>query len=95
MKARSRIHAAAVVPKPVEVDRLFEIGVDDEIWQDAGLDGDAEDTPPEWLSNEQVQEGIKAMLMYTRGKEEIKVLNHEIHVLLAWLSQEHSVFQDP
>ncbi|KAF9514017.1 hypothetical protein BS47DRAFT_1282585, partial [Hydnum rufescens UP504] len=64
MKARSAIHKNAVIPKPVDINGLFDIGVDDAIWEDAGLDGDAEEAPPAWLADEGIREGIKAMLMY-------------------------------
>ncbi|KAF9502919.1 hypothetical protein BS47DRAFT_1369925 [Hydnum rufescens UP504] len=64
MKSRSAIYKNAVIPTPVVVDQLFDMGVDDIIWQDAGLDVEVEDNPPAWLADEKIQDGIKAMLMY-------------------------------
>lgn len=89
MKARSPIHKNAVIPKPVDINGLFDIGVDDAIWEDAGLDGDVEETPPAWLADEKTREGIKAMLMYERGKEEISRLNLEMQALFASLTEQY------
>lgn len=88
MKAQSAIHKNAVIPKPVDISGLFDIGVDDAIWEDAGLDGDAEEAPPAWLADEKTREGIKAMLMYDHGKEEIWRLSIEMHALVASLAQQ-------
>ncbi|KAF9511891.1 hypothetical protein BS47DRAFT_1283341, partial [Hydnum rufescens UP504] len=74
MKAQSATHKNAVIPKPVDINDLFDIGVDDAIWEDAGLNGDAEEAPPAWLADEGIRDGIKAMLMYNCGKEEIQRL---------------------
>ena len=88
MKAQSAIHKNAVIPKPVDISGLFDIGVDDAIWEDAGLDGDAEEAPPAWLADENTREGIKAMLVYDHGKEEIWRLSIEMHALVASLAQQ-------
>ncbi|KAF9504539.1 hypothetical protein BS47DRAFT_1257332, partial [Hydnum rufescens UP504] len=89
MKAQSPIHKNAVIPKPVDINDLFDIGVDDAIWDDAGLDGDVEETPPAWLADEKTREGIKAMLMYDWGKEEIGQLNIEMQALFASLTEQY------
>ncbi|KAF9509443.1 hypothetical protein BS47DRAFT_1365249 [Hydnum rufescens UP504] len=89
MKAQSPIHKNAVIPKPVDINGLFDIGVDDAIWDNPGLDGDVEETPPAWLADEKTREGIKAMLMYDWGKEEISRLNIEMQALFASLTEQY------
>ncbi|KAJ7107142.1 hypothetical protein C8R44DRAFT_834299 [Mycena epipterygia] len=58
-----------VAPLPVPSKGLYQLDVDDVIWQDLGLDGD-EGTPPMWLSNDKVRAGIRAMLQKDRCAEE-------------------------
>ena len=70
----------AVAPRPIVMDHLFALDVDNEIWQDIGLDdqNDADLTvPPHWMSNDNVCVGIKALLEFDQCKEEEKHLIHE------------------
>ena len=53
----------ALCPIPINTDNLFSLDVDDDIWQDIGLnEDDKSTTPPPWLSDENIQKGIRAML---------------------------------
>ncbi|KAF8834133.1 hypothetical protein BDN67DRAFT_1016817 [Paxillus ammoniavirescens] len=46
-----------VAPPFISQNGIFQLDVDDEIWQDIGLDDDTAE-PPLWLSNEDVHMGI-------------------------------------
>lgn len=77
----------AVVPLSINRDRLFELDVDDEIWQDMGLDD--EDGPvPRWLCDEAVRKGIRAMLEKDRCEEEENRLQRERCAMQEWLYEE-------
>jgi hypothetical protein len=43
----------AVMPHYIPQEGLFELDVDDDIWQDVGLTGD-EAEPPAWLADDKV-----------------------------------------
>ena len=75
------------------MDRLFDLDVDDEIWQDIGLEevDSKEITPPRWMSDEAVRNGIKAVLELDRCKEEEERLIHERRALQVWFSEEWTV----
>jgi hypothetical protein len=51
----------AVMPHYIPREGLFELDVDDDIWQDVGLTGD-EAEPPAWLADDKVQVGIRDLL---------------------------------
>lgn len=84
----------AVAPDPIPLKELFGLDVDDMIWQDVGLD-DSADTgaPPEWLCNDEVRKGIKAILERDRCDEELQRLRTERRSLLEWMEEEWSVVQ--
>ncbi|KAJ7603276.1 hypothetical protein DFH06DRAFT_1022371, partial [Mycena polygramma] len=79
----------ALPPEPIAPKSVWGLDVDDEIWQDIGLD-DAydEQEPPLWLKSEAVRDGIKAMLQLDRCLEEEPRLFHECRALRYWLSEE-------
>ncbi|KAJ6534059.1 hypothetical protein DFH09DRAFT_1250036 [Mycena vulgaris] len=79
----------AVPPTAIDPKSVWSLDVDDEIWQDIGLD-DAydESEPPLWLKSEAVRDGIKAMLEQDRCNEEAPRLFHECRALCYWLSEE-------
>ncbi|KAJ3978405.1 hypothetical protein F5890DRAFT_1397107, partial [Lentinula detonsa] len=68
----------AIAPQPIPLKELFDLDVDDVIWQDVGLDasGDIEN-PPAWLTDEDVKSGIKGILLRDRCDEELRRLKHE------------------
>jgi len=59
----------AVVPQHIQRDGLFKLDVDDDIWQDVGLDDD-DGMPPRWLADDNCRSGIKYMLELDRCREE-------------------------
>ncbi|KAF9060023.1 hypothetical protein BDP27DRAFT_1237536, partial [Rhodocollybia butyracea] len=79
----------AVVPRPIPMDKLFDLDVDDAIWDDIGL-GDSDDLVevPLWLSDEQVRTGIQGILVRDRSVEELQHLRYELSVLGEWSKEE-------
>ncbi|KAJ7686051.1 hypothetical protein B0H14DRAFT_3534785 [Mycena olivaceomarginata] len=65
---------------------IFQLDVNNAIWQDMGLD---EDTAPEaWLVDDKVQAGICAMLQKDRCDEEAPRLKREHRHLQIWFAME-------
>ncbi|KAJ7788818.1 hypothetical protein B0H14DRAFT_2267290, partial [Mycena olivaceomarginata] len=67
--------AGAVAPSPIPAKDIFQLDVDNAIWQDMGLDEDT--APAEWLVNDKVRAGIRAMLQKDRCNEEAPRLKRE------------------
>lgn len=79
----------AVVPRSIPMDNLFNLDVDDAIWDDIGL-GDSDNLAevPLWLSDEQVRTGIRGILLWDRCNEELTRLKRELSVLGEWFREE-------
>ncbi|KAF8177163.1 hypothetical protein K438DRAFT_1978804 [Mycena galopus ATCC 62051] len=77
----------SVAPKPMPLKGLYQLDVDDEIWQEVGLN-DAEDHPAPWITDENVRSGIRAMLQKDRCQEEAPRLLRERRHLQIWFSEE-------
>ncbi|KAJ3818328.1 hypothetical protein EV361DRAFT_952195 [Lentinula raphanica] len=64
----------SVAPIKIDMERLFELDVDDDIWLDVGFGYDEEEeeesNPPLWLSNDSVRAGIRALTDRDRCLEE-------------------------
>ena len=73
------------------MDGLFNLDVDDEIWQDIGLEEADSAAPPRWRSDDTVRAGIKALLELDRCREEEQCLLHEQRALQVWFSEEWAV----
>ncbi|KAJ7507645.1 hypothetical protein B0H11DRAFT_2218486 [Mycena galericulata] len=90
--------AGAVAPEPIPAKGMWQLDVDDGIWQDVGLDDDDDERsgqppgePPLWLSDEKVRSGIKAMLELDRCDEEDVSLKKERCALQVWFAEEWTV----
>ncbi|KAF8214779.1 hypothetical protein K438DRAFT_1749866 [Mycena galopus ATCC 62051] len=73
---------------------LWQLDVDDAIFEDVGLDDhdhDYNDEPPLWLCDEKVRAGIKALLELDRAEEEEARLHREIMALWVWFSEEWTI----
>ncbi|KAE9384670.1 hypothetical protein BT96DRAFT_950393 [Gymnopus androsaceus JB14] len=89
----------AISPVRIEMEGLFNLDVDDDIWLDIGLGYDDDDdngggigsAPPLWLSNDNVRAGIRAMLDRDRCLEERKRLLNERNAMQEWFSLGRSV----
>lgn len=81
----------ARAPHPIASDGLFKLDVDDDIWQDVGLDDSDISTKgeiPQWLGDENVRKGIKSMLELDRCNEEERRLSYERSAMQDWLNEE-------
>ncbi|KAJ3739920.1 hypothetical protein DFH05DRAFT_1377465, partial [Lentinula detonsa] len=79
-------------PQPIPLKELFDLDVDDVIWQDVGLDASGDiKNPPAWLTDKDVKSGIKGILLRDRCDEELRRLKHECIALYHWLSEEWQV----
>lgn len=86
---------SAVAPEPIKSDGLFKLDVDDDIWQDIGLEDDVSDTDdssdtsvPGWLGDESIRAGIKAQLILDRCLEERDRLSRERCTMQIWMQEE-------
>ena len=97
LKSEGRALKQAIAPCKINMDRLFSLDVDDDIWQDIGLDLDnldASGNPPLWLCDQDARDGIKAMLELDRCKEEEDRLLHERRSLQQWFAEEWRIIED-
>jgi hypothetical protein len=59
-----------VAPQPIQCNGLFKLDINDDIWQDVGLDNEYDGGIPRWLGDEVVCTGIQALLQRDRSCEE-------------------------
>jgi hypothetical protein len=85
--------AGAILPLEIPREGIFKLDVDDDIWQDVGLDDDQYDSVPLWLKDDKVRQGIKSMLQLDRCKEEEARVLRERQALQEWMQEEWQVVQ--
>ena len=83
----------AALPVPINTQNLFSLDVDDEIWQDTGLDDDDIGTVPLWLEDSMTRNGIKYLLTIDRCLEEEVRLRKERTFLQEWMYEEWITLQ--
>ncbi|THU99083.1 hypothetical protein K435DRAFT_659654 [Dendrothele bispora CBS 962.96] len=86
----------AVAPELIDTLTLFNLDVDDAIWQDMGLNYDEQEensVPPPWLADEKVRKGIRAMLELDRCEEEHERLKVEQQAMQTWFVEEWEVLK--
>jgi hypothetical protein len=84
----------AVLPQPIDTKQLFVLDVNDDIWQDVGLgDNEDDDTAPLWLSDPNVRNGVKHVLVLDRCHEEESRLRKERTSLQQWMLREWRALQ--
>ncbi|KAG0698489.1 hypothetical protein DFH29DRAFT_983874 [Suillus ampliporus] len=74
----------AIMPHIIPHDGIFLLNIDDNIWQDVGLDDDTM-VPPVWLSDDAVRNGIRLQLKVDRCVEEEARLMRERAVIQEWM----------
>ncbi|KAF8187991.1 hypothetical protein K438DRAFT_1972679 [Mycena galopus ATCC 62051] len=84
----------AIAPQPIDAKKVFELDVDDSIWQDVGLeDDDDRGEPPLWLSSDSVRSGIRVVLQLDRADKEDAMLAKETRSMRAWFIEEWDVLR--
>ncbi|KAF6751590.1 hypothetical protein DFP72DRAFT_816334 [Ephemerocybe angulata] len=83
----------AVSPLKLDQKTIFSLDVDDPVWSDKGLTGEDVQVP-EWLGNDDARDGIQAMLMIARCREEECYLQREVCFLSAWFVREWGYMED-
>ncbi|KAG2123852.1 hypothetical protein DEU56DRAFT_917259 [Suillus clintonianus] len=86
-KLHRRAPRSAVPPHIIPRNGIFQLDIDDDIWQDVGLDDDTLN-PPAWLSNDMVRNGIRLQLEVDRCNEEEAQLTWERAVIQEWMLAE-------
>ncbi|KAG1840800.1 hypothetical protein F4604DRAFT_1885023 [Suillus subluteus] len=81
---------SAVPPHIILRDGVFQLDVDDDIWQDVGLDDDTLN-PPAWLSDDTVRNGIRLQLEVDRCNEEEARLMRERAIIQEWMLAEWDI----
>ncbi|KAG2106897.1 hypothetical protein BD769DRAFT_1630671 [Suillus cothurnatus] len=93
-----RAPPSAIPPHLIARDGIFLLDVDDEIWQDIGLNDEGMH-PPAWLSDEATRSGIHLQLELDRCIEEETRLRRERSVMQEWMLAEweavQTVLRDP
>jgi len=90
---QNKAPTGAILPIDIPREGLFKLDVDDDIWQDIGLDNEQNDSAPLWLKDEKVRQGIKSMLQLDRCEEEEARLLRERRSLQEWMQEEWKVVQ--
>ena len=85
---RGEAPTTAIAPKPIQREGLFALDVDDDIWQDTGLDDDQGVQVPRWLGDDKVREGIQALLELDRCSEEQHRVIKERAAMQEWFVEE-------
>jgi hypothetical protein len=81
-----------VLPQPIDTRNLFALDVDDDIWDDIGLEDDDGIAPP-WLMNEEVRKGIRNQLIVDRCVEEEGRLRRETRAMQLWIREEWELLE--
>lgn len=90
--SKHRAPRNAHAPLPISPAGIWALDVDDAIWQDLGLDDDADlQHPPLWLCNNRVRQGIQGILLRDRADEELRRLRNECRGLYEWMAEEWEV----
>lgn len=89
-----RFHPHASIPPPLDIAELFNLDANSTMWMDAPLhDGEEGHTPPAYLADPKMQEGILGWLRLQRCKEEELRLFREIGGLISWISSQISAIK--
>ncbi|KAG1857793.1 hypothetical protein F4604DRAFT_1931288 [Suillus subluteus] len=90
---RGEAPAGAIAPHSISPTGIFQLDVDDDIWQHVGLDGN-DMAPPAWLADENMRAAIKFQLEVDRCNEEGARIMREHCVLQEWTMAEWDALQE-
>ena len=95
MRNKNKASKGVISPLAIEMDGLFKLDVDDDIWHDIGLPDDLDDATEilDWLGNDKVHEGIKVLLDYDHCLEEMQHIRHEHVSMQEWFLEEWVMLQ--
>jgi hypothetical protein len=82
----------AIAPLHISREGIFQLDVDDEIWQDIGLEDEVAD-PPCWLADDNVRQGIRLLLDHDRCVEDENRLSRECCVMQEWMITEWTTLE--
>ncbi|KAG1728536.1 hypothetical protein EDB19DRAFT_1897380 [Suillus lakei] len=85
--------AGVIAPHSISPTGIFQLDVDDDIWQDVGLDSN-DMAPPTWLADENMRTAIKFQLKVDRCNEEMARIMRERCVLQEWMMAEWDALQE-
>ncbi|KAG1816761.1 uncharacterized protein BJ212DRAFT_1254087, partial [Suillus subaureus] len=88
-----KVPANAIPPIPISCDGIFQLDVDDDIWQDVGLE-DETVNPPQWLADDNVHQGICLLLDLDHCLEEEDRLRHKHCVMQECMITEWTALQE-
>ncbi|KIJ32651.1 hypothetical protein M422DRAFT_52780 [Sphaerobolus stellatus SS14] len=89
LKQRKKSPLRARIPPKLKMKKMFRLDVDDDIWNNDGLqDEDDNCEPPGWLANEDIRKGITALLNRARAEEELERIKAEEDNAMFWLRSE-------
>ncbi|KDQ13392.1 hypothetical protein BOTBODRAFT_133638, partial [Botryobasidium botryosum FD-172 SS1] len=89
-----RASKKTVLPRLVDAKTIFRLDVDELLWQeDPGLGEEDCEELPRWLGDDNVREGIIAMLERDRCREEGERLDTECAAMQQWLADELRAIQ--
>ncbi|KAG2746663.1 hypothetical protein P692DRAFT_20738493, partial [Suillus brevipes Sb2] len=90
---RGEAPAGAIAPHSISLTGIFQLDVDDDIWQDVGLDGN-DMAPPAWIADENMRAAIKFQLEVDQCNEERARIMQEHCVLQEWMMAEWDALQE-
>jgi len=93
LRRQRKAPLGAIIPEQIELAAIFSLDVDDAIWQDVGLDEEHDGPVPQWLGDDNVRTGIKALLELDRCLEEETRLRKERCVMQEWMLEEWNSVQ--
>ena len=89
---RKGVPLGGVAPLVINLDEIWDLDVDSDIWNDVGLETE-EDGIPMWLGDEDMCAGIRNRIEAERCIEEGDRLKREVLSLQSWCREEHLMYE--
>ena len=89
LRGRRGVPQNAIIPPSINMKGLFDLDVDNDIWQDIGLaDDEFNGNVPPWLGDETVRNGIRLVQEITNCRDELDLCMREKRSLQHWFDEE-------